>query len=482
MKRIFSKTCLLVTLLVVLFLLMSASPAFAQSTTFTYQGRLQDGGTHANGSYDLQLTLWDASSGGTQQPQPSPVTVTRTSVLVTSGIFTVPLDFGGIAFPGDDRFLEIGVLPLGSGSFTILSPRQQTTATPYAIRSAKATTADQGTTATRATNAPNATNATTATKATQLGGVAASQYVVTSDSRLTDSRAPTAGSANYIQNNPASSQTNSNFNISGNGTAGVTLSSNFINATTQYNLGTRRVLSTPPTNNLFVGLSAGANNSSGTDNTFSGSNAGNNNTAGSANSFFGSGAGLRNTTGERNSYFCSLAGAAFLNFHSYTGSDNSFFGSSAGSVNSTGANNSFFGSGAGVNNTTGSSNTLIGNGANVSAGNLTNATAIGANASVTQSNSLVLGNNANVGIGTSTALASRLNVYGSDTVGCNAATIGFGAPIGIFCASALQLTTHYPNSSNLILGSNPSAGDVTRVSGKGEVCRGGMVGNGNFDD
>src|SRR5260370_8587708 len=166
MKRIFSKTCLLVTLLVVLFLLMSASPAFAQSTTFTYQGRLQDGGTHANGSYDLQLTLWDASSGGTQQPQPSPVTVTRTSVLVTSGIFTVPLDFGANAFPGADRFLEIGVRPAGSGSFTILSPRQQITSTPYAIRSANSATADTATTATTSTNAINAVNATHATNAT----------------------------------------------------------------------------------------------------------------------------------------------------------------------------------------------------------------------------------------------------------------------------------------------------------------------------
>src|SRR5947207_7247658 len=135
MRKNFSKTCPLVALLVVRFLLMSAIPAFAQSTTFTYQGRLQDTGTPANGSYDLQLTVWDASSGGTQQPQPSPVTVTRTSVLVTGGIFTVQLDFGANAFPGTDRFLEIGVRPAGGSPFTILTPRQPITATPYAIRS-----------------------------------------------------------------------------------------------------------------------------------------------------------------------------------------------------------------------------------------------------------------------------------------------------------------------------------------------------------
>ncbi|MDQ3132920.1 MAG: hypothetical protein M3Q99_19495, partial [Acidobacteriota bacterium] len=52
-----------------------------------------------------------------------------------------------------------------------------------------------------------------------------------------------------------------------------------------------------------------------------------------------------------------------------------------------------------------------GNLANVGANNLTNATAIGAGAIVSQSNSLILGNNVNVGIGTSTP-NSKLTVVG----------------------------------------------------------------------
>src|SRR5712691_4106849 len=132
-----------------------------QTTSFTYQGRLTDGGTPANENYDLQFTLWDALSGGTQQPQPAPVTVTRSAVAVSAGIFTVQLDFTINAFPGADRFLEIGVRPAGGGAFTILSPRQQISSTPYAIRTLNAASAD------------------TATNATQLGGVAASQYVQT---------------------------------------------------------------------------------------------------------------------------------------------------------------------------------------------------------------------------------------------------------------------------------------------------------------
>ena len=51
-----------------------------------------------------------------------------------------------------------------------------------------------------------------------------------------------------------------------------------------------------------------------------------------------------------------------------------------------------------LNNIYGNDNTAIGEGANVSSSNLSNATAIGSDAVVSQSNSLVLGNNVKVGI------------------------------------------------------------------------------------
>ena len=82
----------------ILFCLTTAT-AFAQTSAFSYQGRLTDGGTPANGTYEIQFTLWDATAGGTQQPQPAPVIITRTNVQVSAGAFTVqPLDFGAIAF------------------------------------------------------------------------------------------------------------------------------------------------------------------------------------------------------------------------------------------------------------------------------------------------------------------------------------------------------------------------------------------------
>jgi hypothetical protein len=132
-----------------LLLLINASSTFAQTSTFTYQGRLTDGGTPANGPYDFQFTLWDALSGGNQVPDGTPAsTLARDDVMVGNGIFSVQLDFGVGSFPGADRFLQISVRQGAStGSFTPLTPRQQLTSTPYAIRANSAASADSAMTA-----------------------------------------------------------------------------------------------------------------------------------------------------------------------------------------------------------------------------------------------------------------------------------------------------------------------------------------------
>src|SRR6476659_7791497 len=106
-----------------LFVTGLVNQSFAQSSVFTYQGRLQDGGAAANGTYDFRFTLWDAASGGTQQPQPGPVTVNVSNVQVTAGNLSVQLDFGASAFPGADRYLEMSVQLAGVGPFTTLAPR-----------------------------------------------------------------------------------------------------------------------------------------------------------------------------------------------------------------------------------------------------------------------------------------------------------------------------------------------------------------------
>src|SRR5262245_9436624 len=119
-------------------LVFGAITVNAQTSGFTYQGRLADGGTAATGNYDLQFALWDSASGGTQVGS----TLTLNTVAVSNGVFTVSLDFGAGNFNGASRFLEIGVRSPGGASFTTLSPRQPITSTPYAIRTLKATTAD----------------------------------------------------------------------------------------------------------------------------------------------------------------------------------------------------------------------------------------------------------------------------------------------------------------------------------------------------
>ena len=105
------------------------STAFAQGTAFTYQGRLNDGGSPASGSYDLTFTLFGVNAGGVAVAGP----VTNSAVDVTNGLFTTLVDFGPDVFTGGSNWLEIAVSTNGANSFTTLTPRQRITPTPYAI-------------------------------------------------------------------------------------------------------------------------------------------------------------------------------------------------------------------------------------------------------------------------------------------------------------------------------------------------------------
>jgi hypothetical protein len=102
--------------------------AFSKTNAFTYQGRLLDSGTAANGSCDLQFTLFAANTGGASVSD----TVTNAATLVTNGLFTVTLDFGPNAFDGTAHWLEIGVRQ-GANPFVTLSPRQPLTPAPEAL-------------------------------------------------------------------------------------------------------------------------------------------------------------------------------------------------------------------------------------------------------------------------------------------------------------------------------------------------------------
>jgi trimeric autotransporter adhesin len=107
-----------------------ALTARAQSTGFTYQGSLTDGGTPANGFYDLRFELFEAATNGVALDDP----YTQLEVPVSNGVFTVLLDFGLPLFNGSDRWLEVSVRTNGSANpYTTLAPRQRITPTPYAL-------------------------------------------------------------------------------------------------------------------------------------------------------------------------------------------------------------------------------------------------------------------------------------------------------------------------------------------------------------
>lgn len=108
--------------------------ALAQSTAFTFQGRLQDGGALATGTVDMRFALFDAPSGGAQI---GPL-IGVSDVLVNTGpsddgLVQVELDFGVSAFVANaPRWLEVSVARDGGASVT-LSPRTPLTAAPFSL-------------------------------------------------------------------------------------------------------------------------------------------------------------------------------------------------------------------------------------------------------------------------------------------------------------------------------------------------------------
>ena len=133
---------------ILFFALLGAAPlGHAQTTAFTYHGRLNNNGVPVNDKYDVQFTLFDVPVGGTaltpppnqQNPKPNPQVIN--GVGVTNGLFTVRLDYGDGIFTGPERWMEIAVKPTASAEApTTIRDRVELTSSPYSIRSLEAAT------------------------------------------------------------------------------------------------------------------------------------------------------------------------------------------------------------------------------------------------------------------------------------------------------------------------------------------------------
>lgn len=110
-------------------LVITATSARAQGTTFTYQGRLQSGGAPADGNYDFRFRLAEDPLGNNYAGNP----YVTNDITVTNGLFMTTVDFGSGIFAGSNYWLEVDVRTNGTASYTVLAPLQAVTPTPYAI-------------------------------------------------------------------------------------------------------------------------------------------------------------------------------------------------------------------------------------------------------------------------------------------------------------------------------------------------------------
>jgi hypothetical protein len=201
--------------------------------------------------------------------------------------------------------------------------------------------------------------------------------------------AATNAAGNFIQNT-TTQQPNSNFNISGDGTAGGTLQAAVVTAQAFFKIANHRMVGlgvdadVDTSTDTFVGIDAGFHNLDvdAVRNSFFGRDAGRNNN-GAKNTFLGYQAGLNNV-GDPLDMF--LAGSR----NTFVGYQSGLNNGSSGAIPA-GDYNSFLGDSAGKSNVDGNNNTAVGAQADVGANNLSFATAIGSGAVVSSSNTIALG-------------------------------------------------------------------------------------------
>ena len=107
----------------------------SEPMAFSYQGRLVEEGSPANGNYDFIIELFDNPTIGTPLAGCSNAgTGSLLSQPVTNGIFTFYLvcDWNPKVFTGGERWIEVQVRRTGTPTYSTL-PRQPISSVPYAF-------------------------------------------------------------------------------------------------------------------------------------------------------------------------------------------------------------------------------------------------------------------------------------------------------------------------------------------------------------
>jgi hypothetical protein len=109
---------------------LAGAPAKAQvlaDTGWTYQGKLNDNGSPATGTYDMKFSMFLDDQG----TLPTGTVLDVPGVTVNGGLFTTRLDFG-VQFTGYKNWLQIEISPAGAGTYTAL-PLQEITSAPQSL-------------------------------------------------------------------------------------------------------------------------------------------------------------------------------------------------------------------------------------------------------------------------------------------------------------------------------------------------------------
>lgn len=413
-----------------------------------YQAVARDGAgvLMANENINVRISILDSANGGAVVYGENHKTNTN-----EFGLFSIELgrgitptgSFANIPWATGNKWLQIEMDPQGGTNFSLLGT-SELIAVPYALfsgASANSGDTDDQTLSLNGTTLSiqdgNSVNLISLLGASwnivgNSGTNPATHFIGTTDSMPLKFRINNegAGMMELVYQNTFLGHQAGVATTTGMGNTAVGKSSFATNTEGYYNTAAGIYSMTSNTlghNNVAIGVSSMYRNTTGSDNTALGYQAlfenlgGNNNTAVGTfalvrnttfnNSALGHQAMRENLTGANNTAcgvnalmnnlsadYNAAVGVEAL-FYNTTGHSNTAVGGTAMYGNRTGYQNTAVGYSALDSNFAGNLNTAIGFHANVGADSLTNATAIGANAVVSSSNSLVLGNNANVGIG-----------------------------------------------------------------------------------